>query len=153
VLKFVKFPPFRNSAGANGQGLQPPPLPPKKRDIINYMEMLGQSLLPSSKGSITRCVFDVRFHVRQTVCPPMSHASASNGLSDIETQIENAPCNRPQSEGDIHVPQSAAYEAIYTCPIMRMNRCTILCKICIQRVKDFNYPSDTNYNCLSTQII
>ena len=27
----------------------PPPLPPKKRDIINYMEMLGQSLLPTSK--------------------------------------------------------------------------------------------------------
>jgi hypothetical protein len=25
----------------------------------------------------------------------MSHASASNGLSDIETHIENAPCNRP----------------------------------------------------------
>jgi hypothetical protein len=28
-------------------------------------------------------------------CPPMSHASASNGLSDIETHIENAPSNRP----------------------------------------------------------
>jgi hypothetical protein len=28
-------------------------------------------------------------------CPPMSHASASNGLSDIETHIKNAPCNRP----------------------------------------------------------
>jgi hypothetical protein len=27
----------------------------------------------------------------------MSHASASNGLSDIETHIENAPCNRPLS--------------------------------------------------------
>jgi hypothetical protein len=25
----------------------------------------------------------------------MLHASASNGLSDIETHIENAPCNRP----------------------------------------------------------
>jgi hypothetical protein len=24
-------------------------------------------------------------------CPPMSHASASNGLSDIKTHIENAP--------------------------------------------------------------
>jgi hypothetical protein len=28
----------------------------------------------------------------------MSHASASNGLSDIETHIENAPCNRPLLE-------------------------------------------------------
>jgi hypothetical protein len=27
--------------------------------------------------------------------PPMSHASASNGLSDIETHMKNAPCNRP----------------------------------------------------------
>jgi hypothetical protein len=31
-------------------------------------------------------------------CPPMSHASASNGLSDIETHIKNAPCNRPLME-------------------------------------------------------
>jgi hypothetical protein len=28
-------------------------------------------------------------------CPPMLHASVSNGLSDIELHIENAPCNRP----------------------------------------------------------
>jgi hypothetical protein len=28
-------------------------------------------------------------------CPPMLHASASNGLSDIETHIKNASCNRP----------------------------------------------------------
>jgi hypothetical protein len=28
-------------------------------------------------------------------CPLMSHASASNGLSDIKTHIKNAPCNRP----------------------------------------------------------
>jgi hypothetical protein len=30
-------------------------------------------------------------------CPPMSHASALNGLSDINTHIENAPCYRPLS--------------------------------------------------------
>jgi len=36
---------------ASGSQL-PPPLPPKKRDIINYMEMLGQSLLPSSETII-----------------------------------------------------------------------------------------------------
>jgi hypothetical protein len=29
----------------------------------------------------------------------MWHASASNGLSDIETHIENAPCNRPLNIG------------------------------------------------------
>jgi hypothetical protein len=33
-------------------------------------------------------------------CPPMSHASASNSLSDIETHIENAPCNRPLKESE-----------------------------------------------------
>ena len=33
----------------NSIGNAPPPLPPKKRDIINYMEILGKSLLPSSK--------------------------------------------------------------------------------------------------------
>ena len=38
----------RNSDGPN-RGQHPPPLPPKRRDIINYMEVLGQSLLPSSK--------------------------------------------------------------------------------------------------------
>jgi hypothetical protein len=31
-------------------------------------------------------------------CPPMSHASASNRLSDIETHNENTPCNRPLSK-------------------------------------------------------
>eukprot|EP00095_Tigriopus_kingsejongensis_P010168 maker-scaffold202_size261857-snap-gene-0.14 protein:Tk10168 transcript:maker-scaffold202_size261857-snap-gene-0.14-mRNA-1 annotation:"hypothetical protein CGI_10009091" len=34
----------RCSDGINGA---PPPLPPKKRDILNYMELLGQSWLPS----------------------------------------------------------------------------------------------------------
>ena len=38
----------RNSEGPN-RSQHPPPLPPKRRDIINYMEVLGQSLLPSSK--------------------------------------------------------------------------------------------------------
>ena len=38
----------RNSDGPN-RSQHPPPLPPKRRDIINYMEVLGQSLLPSSK--------------------------------------------------------------------------------------------------------
>jgi hypothetical protein len=38
-------------------------------------------------------MFDKPFVVE--AWPPMSHASASNGLSDIETHIENAPCNRP----------------------------------------------------------
>lgn len=37
----------RSSDGMNGA---PPPLPPKKRDILNYMELLGQSLLPSRKA-------------------------------------------------------------------------------------------------------
>jgi hypothetical protein len=31
----------------------------------------------------------------------MSHAFALNGLSDMETHIENAPCNRPQSPPDL----------------------------------------------------
>jgi hypothetical protein len=34
-------------------------------------------------------------------CPPMSHASASNGLSDIETHMKNAPCNRPLNVGTV----------------------------------------------------
>jgi hypothetical protein len=34
-------------------------------------------------------------------CPPMSHASASNGLLDIETHMKNAPCNRPLN-GTLH---------------------------------------------------
>jgi hypothetical protein len=33
--------------------------------------------------------------------PPMSHASASNGLSDIKTHIKNAPCNQPLNEDSI----------------------------------------------------
>jgi hypothetical protein len=31
-------------------------------------------------------------------CPPMSHASASNGLTDLKTHIKNAPCNRTLSD-------------------------------------------------------
>ncbi len=37
----------RNSIGGDAQ--KPPPLPPKRRDIINYMEVLGQSVMPSRK--------------------------------------------------------------------------------------------------------
>jgi hypothetical protein len=44
------------------------------------------------KGSITRCVLDGVFMSDKPfvaeACPPMLHASASNGLSDIETHIE-----------------------------------------------------------------
>jgi hypothetical protein len=51
------------------------------------------------KGSITWCVLDGVFISDKPfvaeACPPMSHASASNGLSDIDTHIKNAPCNRP----------------------------------------------------------
>jgi hypothetical protein len=36
-------------------------------------------------------------------CPPMLHAPASNGLSDIETPIKYAPCNRPLSGSFISV--------------------------------------------------
>jgi hypothetical protein len=39
-------------------------------------------------------------------CPPMSHASASNGLLDIETHIENAPCNRPFKQQQVKDKQS-----------------------------------------------
>jgi hypothetical protein len=39
----------------------------------------------------------------QRHAPPLSHASASNGLSDIETHIENAPCNRPFKDNLRHV--------------------------------------------------
>jgi hypothetical protein len=39
--------------------------------------------------------------VAAKACPPMLHASASNGLSDIKTHIENAPCNRPLNDNFI----------------------------------------------------
>jgi hypothetical protein len=52
-----------------------------------------------SKESITRCVLGGVFMSDKPfvaeACPPMSHASASNGLSDIETHIKNARCNQP----------------------------------------------------------
>jgi hypothetical protein len=41
------------------------------------------------------CVFMSDKPFVAEACLPMSHASASNGLSDIETHIENALCNRP----------------------------------------------------------
>lgn len=46
----------RKSLDELGTSGQPPPLPPKKRDIINYMEMLGQSLLPSRKFFNRTCL-------------------------------------------------------------------------------------------------
>jgi hypothetical protein len=46
-------------------------------------------------GEFWMCVFMSDKPFVAEACPPMSHASASNGLSDIETHIENAPCNRP----------------------------------------------------------
>jgi hypothetical protein len=42
-------------------------------------------------------VASVKPFVAET-CPPMLHPSASNGLSDIETHMKNAPCNRPLKE-------------------------------------------------------
>jgi hypothetical protein len=62
-------------------------------------------------GAFSMCVFmsDKRFVAE--ACPPMSHASASNGLSDIETHIENAPCNQPL-RGRLHVSDSD-YESPY----------------------------------------
>lgn len=47
----------RNSDGSG----PPPPLPPKKRDIINYMEMLGQSLLPTSNQFLCICKLQIAF--------------------------------------------------------------------------------------------
>jgi hypothetical protein len=41
------------------------------------------------------CVFMSDKPFVAEACPPMLHASASNGLSDIKTHIENAPCNQP----------------------------------------------------------
>jgi hypothetical protein len=59
---------------------------------------LNVSLRGRLQGALSMCVFmsDKPFVVE--ACPLMSHASASNGLSDIETLIENAPCNRPLNE-------------------------------------------------------
>jgi hypothetical protein len=40
--------------------------------------------------------------------------------------------------------------AVYTGPILHTNRRTIPGMICIQRSQGYSYPSDTNYNCMST---
>jgi hypothetical protein len=45
----------------------------------------------------------------------MSHASASNGLSDIETHIENAPCNRPLK---VEIQVSTKYYIIMDDPVL-----------------------------------
>jgi hypothetical protein len=42
-------------------------------------------------GAFLMCVFMSDKPFVAKACPPMSHASASNGLSDIETHTENAP--------------------------------------------------------------
>jgi hypothetical protein len=49
-------------------------------------------------GAFLMCIFMSDKPFVAEACPPMSHGSASNGLSDIETHIENAPCNRPLTQ-------------------------------------------------------
>jgi hypothetical protein len=50
-------------------------------------------------GSITQCVLDGVFMSEKPfdaeACPPMLHATASNGLLDMVMNVENAPSNRP----------------------------------------------------------
>jgi hypothetical protein len=46
-------------------------------------------------SAFSMCVFMSDKPFVAEACPLMLQASASNGLSDIETHIENAPCNRP----------------------------------------------------------
>jgi hypothetical protein len=44
------------------------------------------------------CVFMSDKPFDAEVCGIGGHASATNGLSDMKTHIENAPCNRPLRE-------------------------------------------------------
>jgi hypothetical protein len=55
------------------------------------------------------CVFMSDKAFVAEACPPMSHASASNGLSDIETHSENAPCNRPLTRTDFYKAESRCF--------------------------------------------
>ena len=67
----------------NSDGNRPPPLPPKKRDIINYMEMLGQSLLPTSK---INKLFSIETNLLQTFLFRRRTHEKSGANSDFATE-------------------------------------------------------------------
>jgi hypothetical protein len=62
----------------------------EKAAFLNNLLLMGRL-----HGAFSMCIFMSDKPFVAEACPPMSHGSASNGLSDIETHIENAPCNRP----------------------------------------------------------
>jgi hypothetical protein len=63
-----------------------------KKNILQKKKIILRGRLHSA---FSMCVFMIDKPIVAEACPPMLHASASSGLSDIETHILNAPCNRP----------------------------------------------------------
>jgi hypothetical protein len=84
------------------QNVNPPTLALKTCILRRRLQMSNYKRNPCIRGRLhgafSMCVFMSDKPFVAEACPPKSHASASNGLSDIETHIKIAPCNRPLSK-------------------------------------------------------
>jgi hypothetical protein len=63
------------------------------------------------------CVFMSDKPFVEEACPPMSHASASNSLSDIEKLFKNAPCTDP-----LRVDYTPRFRCPFSCPANRLSQ-------------------------------
>jgi hypothetical protein len=58
------------------------------------------ALMGRLHGAVFICVLMSEKPFDAEACDIGGQASATNGLSDMKTQIKNAPCNRPLKEQD-----------------------------------------------------
>jgi hypothetical protein len=62
---------------------------------LSYDSVYSLLLKCRLHGAFSMCVFMSDKPLDAEACDIRGQASAANGLSDIETHIENAPCDRP----------------------------------------------------------